>query len=350
MSNYTLSDKVILIISPEPWNHLFVSKHHLAIELSKRGNVVVFANPPGKSFQIRTTKFENLIEMDYRNFFPGFSYFPKWIRCLLLSKVVNKMEGLVGVQFDIIWSFDNSVFYDFDALSEKKIRISHIVDLGQNFQTSKASKSADICLGVIPKIVDRHLLHNKNSFLIKHGVDLNSVSEEIVLPGENKRKVLYFGNLAMPHLNWNLLRMAVKSLPEVDFILLGSNHDFVPMDQNDNLHLLHPIDSSKLANYMKPCDALILFYSEDYLKSYASPHKMLEYLSSGKPIVSNKFEEFKVIDDLVYMSNENEEWIKFLEEALDESDLIKENQRKLVAQSNTYSKRIEEIEQIINSL
>ena len=37
-----LKDKSILIVSPEPWAHLFVSKHHYAVHLAQRGNKVFF--------------------------------------------------------------------------------------------------------------------------------------------------------------------------------------------------------------------------------------------------------------------------------------------------------------------
>ena len=49
----SLKDKVILIISPQPWYQLFVSKHHYAIELAKYGNTVYFLNPPDASLKER---------------------------------------------------------------------------------------------------------------------------------------------------------------------------------------------------------------------------------------------------------------------------------------------------------
>jgi len=41
-----LSDKLILILTPQSWGNMLLAKHHYAIELAKSGNRVYFLNPP----------------------------------------------------------------------------------------------------------------------------------------------------------------------------------------------------------------------------------------------------------------------------------------------------------------
>ena len=41
-----LRNKTILIISPQPWDHIAISKHHYANELAARNNTVYFLEPP----------------------------------------------------------------------------------------------------------------------------------------------------------------------------------------------------------------------------------------------------------------------------------------------------------------
>ena len=43
---FSLHNKTILLISPQSWGTMFLSKHHYAIELARRGNTVYFLNPP----------------------------------------------------------------------------------------------------------------------------------------------------------------------------------------------------------------------------------------------------------------------------------------------------------------
>ncbi len=52
--------KTILLISPESWGKSFVSKHHYAVELAKKGNIVYFLNPPSdtnQSLKLKRTYF-----------------------------------------------------------------------------------------------------------------------------------------------------------------------------------------------------------------------------------------------------------------------------------------------------
>ena len=48
-----LTNKTILIISPQGWGDMFISKHHYAIELAKKGNTVYFLNPPGEGGAVK---------------------------------------------------------------------------------------------------------------------------------------------------------------------------------------------------------------------------------------------------------------------------------------------------------
>src|SRR5688572_25831414 len=107
--------KSVLIISPEPWKHLFVSKHHYAIELSKR-NKVYFLNPPGKKYLFQKTSYGNVWEITYPAFPSGLRFFPRYFQLLWIKRKYNEIQKLVGTKFDCVWSFDNSVFFDFSFL------------------------------------------------------------------------------------------------------------------------------------------------------------------------------------------------------------------------------------------
>jgi len=42
MKNFELRNKTIIILSPEKWGKMMLSKHHYAIELAGMGNIVFF--------------------------------------------------------------------------------------------------------------------------------------------------------------------------------------------------------------------------------------------------------------------------------------------------------------------
>ncbi len=325
-----------------------MSKHHYAIHLASRNNLVFFLNPPSSEWCIADTAYKHLKVLNYSGFWKGLYRLPKWLRAINLKQVYNKLEELSGGEFEVIWTFDNSVFFDLDVLPASILKISHIVDLNQNFQTEISAASANVCFGVNDAIVNRLKKYNSNSYLIPHGVTIHQAKKSSALPGKNKKKALYFGNLAMPHLNWNLMRMAIERFQQVDFILLGSNHQAVPLRKCQNLFLHDPVPASHLPSYMKAADLLYLFYTDTYHSSYATPHKMLEYLSSGKPIVSNCFANYTDKSDLIYQSDNHEKWMTNFEMALNEVDDIIVKERIALALDNTYEKRLDRIENIVN--
>ena len=348
---YSLCGKRILLISPEPWEHLHVSKHQYAIHLAQNKNEVYFLNPPSGQLEISKSEFESLYVINYSGFWKGLRFFPKWLRKRNQNYVYTKIQRLIENEFDIVWSFDNSVFFDFDSLPKKVLKISHIVDLNQDFNTKLASTSADFCFGVIPKIVDRHRKHNPSSFLVTHGVSIKKEKPTPkVLPGGNNSKALYFGNLAMPHLNWELLFKAAKKHGKIDFVLIGSHTNIIDSQilKLANVHIVPGVPSDQLYEYMLAADLLFLFYTTEYYAAYASPHKLMEYLLSGKPIVASNYSGHDQLNELIYIAKSDNDWINLIGEVVglvDEKMLI--SKRVQFSLGNSYDNKIQQIEQIL---
>ncbi len=359
-----LSRKNILIVSPENWNHIFVSKHHYAVHLAKRSNNVFFLNPPSHRLKSTATDYTNLFQLDYQGFWPGLRYMPRFLQKINIRSVFNRLQKMVGGKFDIIWSFDNSVFFDFDALPDQVFKICHIVDLNQNFQFVKAAKSASICLTSSTHILQKLKLSNPNSHFINHGLNIDYDDVQVKLPGTGKIKALYFGNLAMAYLDWEIIEQAVKSRPDVDFIFMGSNQEnfdltLNPMHQSKlkllnvkNVYFLPKVPSRELLSYMNVADLLFVAYQQKFHRDQANPHKMMEYLYSGKPIVATFTEEYQQFHDLIQMSVNNTDWHKIFSDTVDKIDQLSDEQmmdkRRHIALENTYDDQLNRINDLIN--
>lgn len=353
-----LINKTILLISPEPWDHIFVSKHHYAIQLAKNGNTVVFLNPPDIKHQVVSSPYKNLRIADYTGFIKGLRYLPKFIRKFILLRKFNLLIKLTNSKFDIIWSFDNSVFFDFDVFPKSILCISHIMDLNQNFQTKNAATSADICFGVIPELVERLDEFNKNSFLIKHGVSSvpNNV-EKIELAGKGSIKAMYAGNLDMPHIDWSLFLQAAKKFKLVDFIFIGSNPSSygnlkkLNFSELPNVYMSDAIPSHGLPKYLNAADILLLAYTPEYYNTYASPHKLMEYFAAGKPIVASYTSDYSKYPTHIFMGKDQQEWLNQFDQVStnlnDYRNEILIEERIKIAENNTYKKQIERIEKCI---
>lgn len=351
-----LIDKNILLISPEPWSHLFVSKHHYAVHLAKRGNKVYFLNPPSKQTVLNETNHENIKVLCYNGFIKGFRMLPGYLQRFLIRNKLNMLERVAGVQFDIVWSFDNSVFFDFNAISDRVLTISHIVDLNQNFMLRKAAKTADFCFYNNKFIGEKLGKVNQKSFFIHHGYSNLVNGNEINIPFFQGIKIGYAGNLDIKYIDWDLIWEVARNTPQAGFYFAGTcqNKEITNvMEKLENCYYLGRIASDALWDFYRQMDILIIAYKADqYSEQLANPHKMMEYLGSGKTIVATYTAEYDHLKDLILMSRKNAEWPEILKRAIENvkagTDMEKIMLRQDFAFNNSYRKQIDRIEAIID--
>jgi hypothetical protein len=103
----------VLVISPQHWGIMRVSKHHYAIELAKLGHEVYFLEPlepswrlGSTSFTSKATEYPNLKVLSHTIFAPyNLKFHAKKIFDLFMKSHIRKMEKTIGC-FDLVWSFD----------------------------------------------------------------------------------------------------------------------------------------------------------------------------------------------------------------------------------------------------
>ena len=352
-----LHDKSILIVSPEPWDHIFVSKHHYAIRLAARNNRVFFLQPPGnRRLGIDATGYNNIWVISYTGFPRGLRFYPGIVRKAVLRKKFHAIQKAAATSFDIVWSFDNSVFFDFDALPGDVITISHIVDLNQHFQTRLAARSATFCLCTTELILNRLRKYNSRVYRIHHGCNVADIREDLRLPGRGKVKAVYAGNLGMPYLDWHPIHYTARENPDVDFIFIGpegtnTERNIDGIHKLPNVYFPGKIGSNELQSLLAQADILMVCYKEVYQEEQANPHKMMEYLLSGKVIVTTHTAEFVECRDLLVMTERNSDWAAQF--GLVRANLTQYNdeglqrRRRAYALDNTYEKQIERIENVL---
>lgn len=355
-----LRNKNILLISPEPWNHIFVSKHHYAVHLGRRGNHVYFLEPPGESESVAPTEYENVVEVKYRGFPKGLRFYPHILQRHFIRKKFRELERLCNTRFDIIWSFDNSVFFDFSALPDSVLSISHIVDLNQDFQFVEASRTAQLCLGVSRSIVKKQVRHNKRSYFINHGFSLPVSMPNVRLPPmRGSVCVGYAGNLDLKYIDWDMLHQIILAHPEVQFFFAGpldaSTSNAKYLQDKKNVVLLGRMTQEEVAQFYLQMDALLLCYLADrYPEQLENSHKMMEYLGSGKVIVATLTQEYSDLNDqnLIVMSKNSSQYAVKVEMVLSDLEYwnsqTKQESRKKWALENTYEKQLQRIESLLN--
>jgi len=362
-----------LIISPERWGKIKVSKHHYALTLAKRGNVVYYLNPPSISgpFSINVKNVrQNLKIINYRTFLRGSNRFPMVIRRYIHGYLANKIIKTIDKSIDITWSFDPSSFQYLDAFGAK-LNIYHAVDVHKSRFEKAIVKYADIIFATSEKILERYNKTDKLKFKINHGLAENFLSFDKNIDGfiknKNRLKVGYVGNLHYKYLDENTLKDIITRNPLVDFYFIGpyeesninirkNNENFVEfLKILPNVILIGVVASEDLNGYLKHFDTFLMCYSGDKnISEMANPHKILEFLSTGKVIVSHYIDEYKNYTDIICMSKNNNNLGKLFKKVVSNLDYynndIKKYNRLKFAKKNTYKRQLNKIEKIMTSI
>jgi len=361
MINKFCSLSSILIISPEPWDGHFVSKHHYAVTLAETGSHVYFLNPPDSSLsniEVKNTHYKNLWQVKAPQIAKGLRFYPGFLRRRLEQKWLERLEVEINSRFTCIWLFENSRFYDM-GFTNQHLKIYHQVDSNQNFHIPDAASSADICFCTTDFIKKELQVFNDRVYKIHHGVSelvqQNSLSnnqlEHLSLRDIN---VALVGNLDISFLDRELLKSLIELYPKVTFHLIGgyrkSGELFSMCSNFENIVWWDKVESSLIPLVLEQMDILLLLYkAEDQfeLEQLASPHKVMEYLASGKVTVATYTDEYKDKSELLEMVDKNSDYISKFDDVINNlvqyNSLENQSKRKIFAKENTCSKQLNKV-------
>jgi glycosyltransferase involved in cell wall biosynthesis len=290
----------ILVISPESWGISFLSKHHYAMALCEMGHRVWFLNSPyGPTADLKQPH-ERLKVLDDRWFIKGLRHLPKFVQRRLMRRQIHQLKTHIGVDLDLIWSFDNSRYFHLD-LFQALHTIHHVVDDHMDYQLSYAASSADLCIGVTSNIVNRLKKHNAHCLLIPHGIKGPILSHAGKIPlASYKLHAAYVGNLLMRTFDAALMLELVQAHKDIGFWLIGNytpNHLSLnlPAQREDILQQLRLQPNVYFYGECPPDEAFALAAEASILLSMYfengrcpdNSSKVMPYLASGKIIVSN---------------------------------------------------------------
>lgn len=375
-----LKGKTILILSPQVWGKMFISKHHYAIELAKRGNTVYFLNPPDQQKVARKESIEiklsdihpNLFLIEHELFFPYVLKFKvmtifHWLMRFHVQKLVKK----VGRPIDIVWSFDIGNLYSLSFFGKSAYKIFHPVDEPLNKEAIRAAIGAAIIFSVTHEILGKYKGYKVPRCLINHGVTEDFISPASNYTPNSPLRVGYSGNLLRPDIDRDVFLQIIDENPTALFFIWGSysphdsnigggidqpTKDFIDqLKRRDNVKLKGAVTSKELALGMREMDVFLICYDvqKDQSKGTNS-HKVMEYLGTGKVIISNNITAYKDSDLLeMCVSREHNKELPAIFNKVKQSLIIynalpRMERRRKTAAENTYSKQVERIERFLN--
>jgi hypothetical protein len=375
-----LREQVILILSPQSWGKMFISKHHYAFELAKAGNTVCFLNPPNSDHKKRRLTIEehqeikNLFIVDHQLSFPyNLRFHVPQLFHYLMRRHMKQLLKNINMEVDIVWSFDLNHLYPFNIFPKTVKKIFHPVDEPLTTGSINAAKDADVILSVTEEILSKYKIYSTPKFHVKHGI-ASLFLEQQALTANSEIHIGISGNLLREDIDRSILLRIIQENPSIVFECWGSYNSGASniggisnqgTDQfiNDlrsfsNVILHGAVSFQKLASEVQRMDGFLICYDVNKDQSRGTNyHKVMEYLATGKVIISNNISSYKNFPELVQMveeRNNNNALPKLFTSVISNLDQHnaedRQHYRRLFASENTYAKQIARIDTILAAL
>lgn len=284
----------------------------------------------------------------------GLRFYPPWLRRLLERRWLSRLEHVWGRRIDIIWSFENSRFFDL-RFAANRIKIYHQVDFNQDFHVRTAARTADVCFCTTDFIQRRLASHNSHVFKIHHGTADFALTRPALAMQHNSLaydgpQAAYIGNLDIRYLDIDLLAEVVCRNPTVRFHFIGSYSKDGGLWRRcgdlQNVVWWGRVDSQMIPSVIALCDVLLCVYrADEYREQLASPHKFMEYFASGKTVVATYTDEYKDKRHLVEMASEGESFLAVFDRVISNLSEYNGDARRAAriafAAENSYDKQVD---------
>jgi hypothetical protein len=378
-----LQDKTILIISPQSWGKMFVSKHHYAIELARQGNSVYFLNPPlgkeaprSKRISIEPSGIQaGLFLINHRlNFAYKIKFHFIGLFHALMRPHIRKILRAIGKPIDLVWSFDLGDLYPFRLFPAEAIKVFHPVDEPLNQTAINSARGAGIIFSVTREILDKYRQLPVERHFINHGL-----AESFLQPVDIHKsagipiRVGISGNFLRTDIDRVILMQIITGNPDILFECWGAfaidqsniggsmdkpTEEFIKLLKTQpNAVLNGAIPANELARAMQQVDAFLICYDVNKDQSKGTNyHKIMEYLSTGKVIISNNVTTYRDQPELIQMVAERDHneklpelFRKVIRDLAHYNAPFLQQQRIDFSRNNSYLKQVQRIESIIIS-
>ncbi|MBD3168587.1 MAG: glycosyltransferase [candidate division Zixibacteria bacterium] len=212
---------------------------------------------------------------------------------------------------------------------------------------------SDILFVVSDKLTETKSQFNSLVYKVPHGCDFEHFSRTLQLgdddiPEDLKKipgpRVGYYG-LVRDWFDFGMLRDIFSRRQDWSLALVGpSDTDTSEIDKLENVHMLGPKPYKQLPNYLRGFDCCIIPYRKTEITINANPLKLLEYMSSGKPIVTTDLPSVYPYRDGLNTAGDTAGFEAAIEKAMGVEDEKSTSTRIQIARANSWQSRVDNIE------
>jgi glycosyltransferase involved in cell wall biosynthesis len=306
----------LVVHSHLAWDWVWQRPQQFLSRMSKTHRVLFVESPtPDKNAQTTLVAMREV--SDFPNVIVLQSKVPaaRWSDVAWIDKerrrvVQSFLAGPLGKNFaaPVQWFYDPMAVTPFAGHLEERLIVYDCMDelslfRGAPLELVRREREllavADVVFAGGPKIWKAKQLLNQNCFMFGCGVDEKHFAcardPELTRPvdvAELPRPIFGYIGVVDERLDYDLLaRLAGASAGSV--VLLGpwTKVDPVTFPRCENLHWLGGRDYSELPAYAKAFDVCLMPFAMNEATRFINPTKALEYMATGKPIVSTPVED-----------------------------------------------------------
>lgn len=168
-------------------------------------------------------------------------------------------------------------------------------------------------------------LKPRNTLYLPNGVEFDIFSESVAKPPEYNsytgHVAVHVGSALPERFDFELVDLLTGKFPKVHFVFVGPDDELLRrLQDRPNLHLLGPRPYESIPGYMQHADVgLILMDVEKNpaLVNSTNPLKLYQYLASGLPVVSRRWEALTDINPPACLASDRNDFVRCLKKILE---------------------------------
>jgi len=371
-----------IICFANDWDSDPLSKKHVMLRFAKH-NRVLWINSIGNRKPTTSAYDLKRIANKFRDFARGhqkvdnqlYVYSPiavpffgsrvaRWVNRNVLKWSVRRVCRQLSFERPLLWTFYPASGNVAGSLGEETI-VYHCVDEYSEFTgTDKEAilqlerqlmEKCDYVIVSSERLYETKKPHNKNTFLVTHGVDAahfrKACDPQTMVPDEMKelsKPVIGFFGLIADWVDLELIRFLAVARPGWNFALIGKIATDVRLFEGlPNVHLLGQKTYDALPGYVKAFDVAILPFVMNELTIAANPLKLREYLAAGLPVVSSAIPEAARLKHLVRIGRNKLEVLNHIDTILASGQTGPQIRISSQMDSESWDQKVEELSQIV---
>ena len=220
----------------------------------------------------------------------------------------------------------------------------------------------DITLTTSQELRRLKLKHSDQVYLHPNAADFSSFQRAVterfprpeeLRPAEGKKIIGYTGNIES-RIDYQLLKAIIEYHPDKFIAMVGPvttpEHKTINLTGYPNVIMTGSKKIDELPAYLQYFDCALIPFKKNTLTRSIYPLKINEYLAAGRPVVATDFsEDIQGFKEVIYISGDHAEFVQLVDQAIQENSPDRIKARGAVANTNTWTARVQKFWEILES-